>query len=355
MGNSIILPVYNVAPYLRKWVSSVLQQTHNDLEVILVDDGAMDGSGELCEQLASEDTRIKAVHQTNQGLSAARNTGIHHATGDYLAFLDGDDEYLIPDGLQQLAAIAEQNKPDIILFQAVDVYPNHQITRPEYEVQWIARHTTMQVFERLVVAQRFQMSACFQLINRAFLTKHNLLFEKGLLSEDVDWSLRLWKQLPTVRACNIPMYAYKHREGSISTSYTLRNLQSYATIFAMFQKRYEQETMGIYNPQIVQITEPTKHTTGTETTTTTPAPSVYWRVALGYLAQMYTSCLYAYAQIPSSDREKAFAILQENAWLLEHSISKKSNRVVWLKKRLGLRITIIVFAIYGVLKRTIRR
>ena len=138
MRISIIIPVYNVAPYLRKCGSSVLQQTHNDLEIILVDDGAMDGSSELCEQLATEDTRIKAVHQTNQGLSEARNTGIHHATGDYLAFLDGDDEYLIPDGLQQLVAIAEQNKPDIILFQAVDVYPNHQITRPEYDVPWIA-------------------------------------------------------------------------------------------------------------------------------------------------------------------------------------------------------------------------
>lgn len=355
MRISIIIPVYNVAPYLKTCVSSVQKQTYNDLEIILVDDGSTDGSGELCEQLANGDKRIRVVHQSNQGLSAARNTGINHATGDYLAFLDGDDEYIIKDGLQQLAIVAEKDLPDVILFQAVDVYPAKQTTRPAYDTKWIAQHTPMEVFERLVSTQRFQMSACFLLVSRHFLIVHNLLFEKGLLSEDVDWSLRLWKQVSSVRACNIPMYAYKHREGSISTSYTLRNLQSYATIFAMFQKRYEQETMGIHNPQIEQITEPTKHTTGSETTTTTPALSVYWRVALGYLAQMYTSCLYAYAQIPSSDRKKAFAILQENAWLLEHSISKKSNRVVWLKKRLGLRLTITVFAIYGALKRTIRR
>lgn len=351
MRISIIIPVYNVAPYLKTCVSSVLQQTHKDLELILVDDGSTDGSGELCETLANEDKRIRVVHQSNQGLSAARNTGINHATGDYLAFLDGDDEYIIKDGLQQLASIAEQNLPDVILFQAVDVYPAKQTTRPAYDTKWIAQHTPVEVFEQLVCTQRFQMSACFQLVSRRFLIERNLLFEKGLLSEDVDWSLRLWKQVSSVRACNIPLYAYKHREGSITTTYTLRNLQSYATIFSTFRDRYEQETLGIHGSQIMQTTKTTKCT---ETTKSMPATPPYWRVALGYLAQMYTSCLYAYNQIPTADRRQARAILQEHVWLLEHSISKKSNRVVWLKKLLGLRLTIVVFALYGSLKRAIR-
>lgn len=354
MQISIIIPVYNVAPYLKTCVASVLQQTHKDLELILVDDGSTDGSEELCEKLANGDKRIRVVHQSNQGLSAARNTGINHATGDYLAFLDGDDEYIIKDGLQQLASIAEQNLPDVILFQAVDVYPTKQTTRPAYDTKWIAQHTPVEVFERLVSTQRFQMSACFQLVSRHFLIGHNLLFEKGLLSEDVDWSLRLWKQVSSVRACNIPMYAYKHREGSITTTYTLRNLQSYATIFSTFRDRYEQETLGIHGSQITQATGVTKTTKSTETTKDMPASPAYWRTALGYLAQMYTSCLYAYNQIPTADRRQARTILQEHVWLLEHSISKKSNRVVWLQKILGLRLTIGVFALYGSLKRAIR-
>ena len=258
------------------------------------------------------------------------------------------------DGLQQLASIADQNLPDVILFQAVDVYPAKQTTRPAYDTKWIAQHTPMEVFERLVSTQRFQMSACFQLVSRHFLIGHNLFFEKGLLSEDVDWSLRLWKQVSSVRACNIPMYAYKHREGSITTTYTLRNLQSYATIFSTFRDRYEKETLGIHGSQITQATGVTKNTEGTETTKSMPATPPYWRVALGYLAQMYTSCLYAYNQIPTADRRQARAILQEHVWLLEHSISKKSNRVVWLQKILGLHLTIMVFALYGSLKRVIR-
>ena len=126
---SIIIPVYNVAKYLRDCVHSVQCQTHKEIEILLVDDGSTDDSGLICERLATEDEHIKVVHQTNQGLSAARNTGINHATGEYLAFLDGDDEYLLADGLQRLVWKAEETHADVILFQGVDVYPNRQGVR----------------------------------------------------------------------------------------------------------------------------------------------------------------------------------------------------------------------------------
>ena len=88
---SIIVPVYNVAPYLREALDSIVNQTYKDLEILIIDDGSTDGSSAICEEYASKDPRIRLIHQSNKGLSGARNTGLEHATGDYVAFIDSDD------------------------------------------------------------------------------------------------------------------------------------------------------------------------------------------------------------------------------------------------------------------------
>ena len=330
MKLSIIIPVYNVEQYLQNCVQSVLTQTYHDLQVILVDDGSTDSSDILCDQLARQDSRMQVVHKKNGGLSDARNAGLMVATGDYVAFLDSDDVYLLNDGLEQLMALAQTEQPDVLLFQAVDVYAHHQTVRKAYDVKYMATHSGTEVFAQLVRTQLFNMSACFQLIRRELLEQHQIYFEKGLLSEDVDWSLRLWMHVGKVRAINLPLYGYQHHEGSISTTYTIRNLRSYEHIFAKFVR--------LYNERVVDaITE------------------LYWQTVMGYLAQMYTSCLYAYGQIARKDRSEAYAILKRYATLLEHSISIKSYRVIKYKRVIGLRMTVCLFAVYGNIRRYKRR
>ena len=330
MKLSIIIPVYNVEQYLQSCVQSVLAQTYQDLQVILVNDGSTDSSGVLCNQLAQQDSRIQVVHKSNGGLSDARNAGLRVATGEYAAFLDGDDVYLFNDGLEQLMALAHTEQPDVLLFQAVDIYPNHQSIRKAYDEAWIATHSGTEMFHQLVRTQSFNMSACFQLVRRNLLEQHQIYFEKGLLSEDVDWSLRLWKYVQKVRAINLPMYGYQHREGSISTTYTIRNLRSYEHIFAKF--------VQLYNERIVDA-----------------STKLYWQTTMGYLAQMYTSCLYAYGQIAREDKSEAYAILKRYATLLEHSISIKSERVILLKRYVGLRLTVEVFALYGKIRKLLKK
>lgn len=88
---SVIVPVYNVEPYLRKCLYSVLGQTYRDLEIIVVDDGSTDASRAICDEYKSSDSRIQVIHQINKGLSEARNNGIDIATGEYILFVDGDD------------------------------------------------------------------------------------------------------------------------------------------------------------------------------------------------------------------------------------------------------------------------
>ena len=110
---SIIIPVFNVRPYLETALESVIRQTYSHLEIIVIDDGSTDGSGVICDELAKRDDRIKVVHQENRGLSSARNTGLDMMSGDAVAFLDSDDssyfylmrEVLYSSGIRQTFCI----------------------------------------------------------------------------------------------------------------------------------------------------------------------------------------------------------------------------------------------------------
>jgi len=109
---SVIVPIYNVATYLRRCVDSILQQTYSNLEIFLIDDGSTDESGVICDELSAKDARIVVIHQKNGGLSAARNAGLDHATGEWIAFLDSDD-WIEPQMYEVLERIAGRYDADI--------------------------------------------------------------------------------------------------------------------------------------------------------------------------------------------------------------------------------------------------
>ena len=110
---SVVMPVYNVEAYLDEAVESVLSQSYQNLELILVDDGSTDSSGALCEQIAGRDKRVRVIHQTNAGLGAARNTGIAAARGKYLAFIDSDD-YILPDAYAAMIEMQRRSGSDVV-------------------------------------------------------------------------------------------------------------------------------------------------------------------------------------------------------------------------------------------------
>ena len=105
---SVVVPIYNTAKYLPECLDSLLAQTHQDLEIILIDDGSTDESGKIADDYAKKDKRIKVIHQKNAGQSAARNRGIKEATGEFLSFVDSDDK-LKPDFIKKLLAGYEKN------------------------------------------------------------------------------------------------------------------------------------------------------------------------------------------------------------------------------------------------------
>ncbi len=113
---SIIVPAYNVENYIEKCLDSILKQTYRNIEIIVVDDGSRDGTGEIIAKLRKTDSRIKSYHQDNRGVSAARNLGLEMAAGDYIQFVDGDD-YISVDTVEKLVAALEDNKAEWVNFQ----------------------------------------------------------------------------------------------------------------------------------------------------------------------------------------------------------------------------------------------
>jgi len=146
---SIIIPVYNTEKYLRRCVDSVIDQSYKNLEIILVNDGSTDTSPEICKEFASQDDRIKVVHQENGGLSAARNTGVKHATGEYISFIDSDD-YVVTDYISNLYFLIKEHNADISITDHLLEYDEtgNQEARVQYNDQihvW-NRHEAMEAY-----------------------------------------------------------------------------------------------------------------------------------------------------------------------------------------------------------------
>jgi len=325
MKVSVIIPVYNVRLYLERCVQSVLRQTYKDLEIILVDDGSKDNSGELCDQLALSDQRIRVIHQVNQGLSGARNTGISQATGEYIIFLDSDDEWLLDNGLEVLMQKGDVGS-DLIIFKNVHIWHGHErTTTADYDIDRIAAlPDTKSVFSYLIESQQFRMSACFLMVRRMLLIDNEIYFPKGYISEDVFWSLHLWQCVKTIAILNMDFYAYYHRENSISTSASLRVYESYDKIFSYWR---EQCDTGCKNAAAIRI----------------------------YLADMWVSRGYAYYQLKAEEKPAALAILQRHVDLLQYASTSKSQRVAKLAQLLGVKTTVCLLGWYWQLRNHIKR
>ena len=320
MKVSVVIPVYNVKFYLERCVNSVLRQTFKDWEAILIDDGSTDGSGDLCDTIAARDHRIRVVHQPNQGLSGARNTGIRQAKGDYIIFMDSDDEWLLDDGLEALMDNCCETI-DLITFKTVDIWSQNRRTYPrDYDVENISRLPDAQaVFSHLVRTQQLQIGACIIMVRRKVLIDNNIYFPAGLISEDVYWSMQLWQHLHTVKFLNLPLYGYYHRAQSLSTSPSIRVDRSYDIIFTDWKEKCNQ---GCVNATAIRI----------------------------YMANLWVSRGYKYYQIQKKEKQEVFDILKRHRDLLEFAETPKTKRTSKMVKYLGMRFTLTLLGYYWCLR-----
>lgn len=225
---SIIVPVYNVEAYLEKCVESILKQTYTNLEILLVNDGSTDKSGELCDKLALRDHRIRVIHKENGGLSDARNRGIDEASSNLIGFIDSDD-YIDEDMYETLYRQMVASKADLSMCGHYDVY--HQI--PEKQVAEIKTWELMpeEAIKMVMEAKILSVTAVNKLYKKALFEQ--LRFRIGKIAEDAFIMVDLIHQCSKVVATNEKKYYYVHRENSITT-------QKFSLKFLNVIEAYEQ-------------------------------------------------------------------------------------------------------------------
>ncbi len=240
---SVIIPVYNVAKLLERCVNSVLAQTYQNLEIILVDDGSTDMSGKFCDVFKKKDSRVRVVHQENRGLSGARNTGLDLATGDFVTFVDSDDS-ISNDLVELLVDLCRQYETKLSIcgfaeFSAnSETFPNleqrQRLARaavskttswpsPPPNLEDSALMSTTACLVEMLCERGFSMSAWGKLYARELFL--DARFPEGKLYEDVGTTYRLVLQCPTVAISPAQKYNYYLTTNSLSRStFSRRNL-----------------------------------------------------------------------------------------------------------------------------------
>lgn len=228
---TVVVPVYNVEKYLEQCISSIVNQTYTNLEIVLVDDGSLDCCPQICDEWAKKDGRIKVIHKENAGLGMARNTGIENASGKYICFFDSDD-YVAPDTIEKAYAKISKEKADIALFGFYIVNDEGKIIGNRIA------DTPKEVYEGSEVQEEFlinlisvnpdtgcdwklQMSACMCLVSLELIKKNNFKFfsERQIISEDVFFLLGLYKYVTKVVVVKEGLYFYRQNNTSLTRTY----------------------------------------------------------------------------------------------------------------------------------------
>lgn len=218
---SVIVPIYNVECYLRQCIDSILCQTYRDLEIVLIDDGSLDKSGEICDEYAKRDNRIIVFHTENHGLSAARNLGLNEAKGDYIGFVDSDD-WIEPDMYERLFQSLNETAADIC---------NSGVKR-EYLKSGIDGKNCSGLFYgpdaiQILILEQIESGVWNKLYKKKCWD--NIRFPEGHNYEDIATLYKVFLKINTI-CCNPKiLYHYRMRESSIAHNWDMNNIRDYWT------------------------------------------------------------------------------------------------------------------------------
>lgn len=322
MNFSFIVPVYNVEKYLRSCVDSIRIQTFKDWEIILVDDGSPDSSPAICDQLQSEDGRIRVIHKKNGGLSDARNTGLASARNEYVIFLDSDDFWMSETDLEKLAdAISESPESDFVGFNCSYYYEdrNSYSKWPSFSADTLASTDKESIIRNLVRSGTFPMSACLKAIKREFLLEHQINFKKGIVCEDIPWFIELLDKCGSCKFIDHYVYAYRQNvAGSITNSMGERTFNN---LFAIVKEEVEK----IEERSFCRETKDS---------------------LISFFAFNYCILLAILNKLPEEIRSQRRSELLEYSWLLGYTDNPKVRKVYLLNRLVGMRLTEAALSIY---------
>lgn len=237
---SVIVPVYNVEPFLARCLDSILGQTWRNLEILLVDDGSEDNSGSICDRYAQNDSRIRVIHKANGGLSSARNAGLDAASGAYIGFVDSDD-WIEPDMYATMLGLLEKYEANLVCAGRYDVDGDtgeKTVGLCPVREECVGGVT---LAGRIFLFDNCDSSACDKLYRRELL--EGMRYPVGRVCEDMPVTYRIALKAERAVFCPKPLYYYFHRCGSISqstriTEKTFHYSQNTAEIYPYIRKNH---------------------------------------------------------------------------------------------------------------------
>lgn len=295
---SIVIPVYNVEKYLDECVQSVLAQSYENFELILVNDGSKDGSGAICDKYAQMDPRVQAIHKANGGMSDARNVGTQQAKGQYIVYIDSDDYFCDKGFLKKINEKANCGY-DVICykfkkyFEAQKTFGECTFSCPDIDkIDSLAGR-----MKEIVSRDAFYCSAWSKAIRLDIIKENGIQFEKGLLAEDQEWYYHVLMKVRSITYIDEAVLVYRQRSKSVTSTFGVRNLIDCIDVVNRWYKRIGQENID----------------------------EEYKAALLSSVAKLYCNFLIAYAGLDGSEKKQHLAKIRQMQGLLKHRLNPRTN------------------------------
>lgn len=226
MDISVIIPVYNVENYLKRCVDSVLRQEGVSLEIILIDDGSTDSSGQICEEYAANHSNIRCLHISNSGPATAKNKGYDAAKGNYVAFIDSDDE-IKPDMFSSMLQSGYKHHADIVCCNYIQVDEEGHISHTKHtNLEYVL--TQDEALKAILIKDKIYSQCWTKIYKRYTMLKNGVRNTEGLKTEeDFIYNIQAFACSKTVCIVDKPLYIYTHRSKSLSKDYFRNHISQY--------------------------------------------------------------------------------------------------------------------------------
>lgn len=309
---SFILPVYNVEAYLPHCINSMLSQLTDECEIILVDDGTPDHSGQICDDYAARDNRIHVLHKENGGPSSARNAGVKIAKGEYICFVDSDD-YIEENTIPRLLQWIREEHKDLCFLQAAKVYGDgsREPVREDISRENVRNKSREEILSFLASRNTFSGGPWAKLYRREFLKAHDITFPEGRISEDLVYCLKVYLNAESMDCLDFPFYCYSQQRSDSLTR--------------VITEKYYRDTFLFVEETVEQYGSARQPRNADE------------ELALSAAAFEYAVLVWQYLDLPEAGKAWAMEKLKKYRWVLRWGQSSKARMIRAAAALLGLK------------------
>lgn len=309
---SIIIPCYNVEKYLAECVDSILAQSVDTFEVILVNDGSKDTTGAICDAYAARDARIRVIHKENGGQSSARNMGTQIAKGDYFIYIDSDDFIMDPDFLKKMTEAAGKN--DIIFYKHKKFDDETKQFSPcAYSFAHLSSEASYyDTLKAMIAADAFFGMPWNKCIRADVIRENNIRFDESLTGEDMDWIYYIILGSCSLTTVDEPFIAYRQRANSVTSSLKIKSLNDFVFILEKWYEKAQSDDTAQEQKEIM----------------------------LASLAKYYSNLLIMYTRVKDKQKHAYDKRLKKLSVLLRHGLSRRPRLVAKIYKLAGFRLTV---------------